>query len=60
MNEVKKLDDFECDSYRREEVEVIDLDNVVVKAHANVWCDGIDDLEEWDWDFDEFEARWFT
>ena len=58
IRDVKRLDDFECDSYRREEVEVIDANNVVIKSYTYLWCDELDDLEAWDWNFDECESKW--
>lgn len=59
INDEKKLDDFESDSYRREEVEVVDRNNKVIESYTYVWCDDLDDLEASDWSFDEFESKWF-
>jgi len=58
MKEVELLDDFECESYYREEVEVVKEDGGVVLAYVYLWCDELEDLAEEDWNFEQFEAKW--
>jgi gamma-glutamylcyclotransferase (GGCT)/AIG2-like uncharacterized protein YtfP len=58
MDDIKRLDDFESDSYCRDKVEVVDSDGRTIEAYAYVWCDGLEDLEEADWKFEEFERKY--
>lgn len=55
----KRFNDFASDSYRREEVEVVDRNKKIIESYAYVWCDDLNDLKESDWSFDEFESNWF-
>jgi gamma-glutamylcyclotransferase (GGCT)/AIG2-like uncharacterized protein YtfP len=58
LEEMRLLHDFECDSYYREEVEVVGSEGQAILAYVYLWCDNLEDLEEEDWDFEEFEAKW--
>ena len=58
LEDIRKIDDNEDESYCRETAEVVDSKGQVVEAYVYVWCDELDELAKEDWDFEEFEAKW--
>lgn len=56
--DLKKMEDSECESYAREEVNVTDCDGDKVSADVFVWCDSYEDLTTEQWSFEEFKAKW--
>ena len=58
LEDIRKLDDHEDESYCRETAEVVASKGQVVEAYVYVWCDELDELAKEDWDFEEFEAKW--
>ena len=58
LDDIRKLDDYEDESYVRDTAEVIDSDGQVFQAYLFVWCDELDELLDHDWNFEEFESKW--
>jgi gamma-glutamylcyclotransferase (GGCT)/AIG2-like uncharacterized protein YtfP len=58
LDDQRKLDSFESDSYYRTVVSVVDTDGQTVQAHVYLWCDDLEDLGDGEWNFEEFEGKW--
>jgi gamma-glutamylcyclotransferase (GGCT)/AIG2-like uncharacterized protein YtfP len=58
LDDIRKLDNCEDESYVRDTAEVIDSDGQIFQACLFVWCDELDELLDHDWNFEGFESRW--
>jgi hypothetical protein len=58
LDDQRRLDSFECDSYYRAVASVVDSCGRRFQANVYVWCDDLGDLGDGEWSFEEFEQKW--
>jgi hypothetical protein len=58
LDDQRRLDSFECDSYYRAVVSVVGCDGQSFQADVYAWCDDLEELGDGEWSFEEFERKW--